>query len=342
MLVCEALLISVIVTLGAYVTYTDIKNGIIQNRILLMASATGIIIQTVYLGLFYREGIASYLINLICMAVIGVCLYGFHFWAAGDSKMLATVVLLYPIRLYPNIFSRNIPGIGILMTVFGIAYLYIIADSIVCFVRKKEFYKSGLLNKENVKSFALPFFVCFLYLRLLSKAMLLVIPEFYSGNAIAFSFINIFIAMVINERKIFRKWYLLLVALILNVILSLGYKSGSISLFPYVVLALALLLRAFLSGYNYDEIKTEDVRRGMVLSLGTILVFSRSNISGLPQKTYEDMRSRLTDDEVDAINRWKRSKYGQESIVIVRKIPFAIFIFSGIVILFLGGTVLGW
>lgn len=52
MTVCEALLISIIVTLGWYVTYTDFSRGIIENKVLVNAFVIGGIVQAVYLGIY--------------------------------------------------------------------------------------------------------------------------------------------------------------------------------------------------------------------------------------------------------------------------------------------------
>ena len=73
----------------------------------------------------------------------------------------------------------------------------------------------------------------------------------------------------------------------------------------------------------------------MILSYATVMKFNSSRVVGLPKTTYEDMRSRLNDEEVDAIKRWRISKNGCEKITIVRKMPFAIFIVLGEIIFFI-------
>ncbi len=42
-------------------------------------------------------------------------------------------------------------------------------------------------------------------------------------------------------------------------------------------------------------------------------------------KVSEDMAARLTDEEVDSIKRWARTKNGKDELIIVKKIPFAFF-----------------
>ena len=70
----------------------------------------------------------------------------------------------------------------------------------------------------------------------------------------------------------------------------------------------------------------------MILSVVSVASMSTSRVQGLPKNTTEDMRSRLTAEEVDSILRWKDSRYGMSEITIVRKIPFAIFMTCGALI----------
>ena len=67
----------------------------------------------------------------------------------------------------------------------------------------------------------------------------------------------------------------------------------------------------------------------MILSMGSILLLAKSKVKGLPHFSTEDLKSRLSADEVDSVLRWSKTKIGQDTIVIVRKIPFALFIGIG-------------
>ena len=67
----------------------------------------------------------------------------------------------------------------------------------------------------------------------------------------------------------------------------------------------------------------------MILSYVSILRFYSSRVRGLPKITDETTDSRITKEEVDSIKRWSKTKKGQETIEIVRHIPFAPFILLG-------------
>ena len=72
----------------------------------------------------------------------------------------------------------------------------------------------------------------------------------------------------------------------------------------------------------------------MILSMGASLLMQRSRVRGLPGISSEDLKSRLTEEETESIKRWAKSKK-IESLLIVKKIPFAVFIFLGFISYFL-------
>lgn len=78
----------------------------------------------------------------------------------------------------------------------------------------------------------------------------------------------------------------------------------------------------------YEEIKIADLKKGMILSTISSMMMQNSRVRGLPSVSTEDLKSRLTEEQVNSICRWSKSRK-IETIAIVRKIPFAIFIFSG-------------
>ena len=125
MIICETLLISIIGILGFYVTITDIKHGIIQNKRLLQAGTIGFFINVVYYSRFAYGFFQLYISNLIIMSILAVALYMIHFWAAGDSKLLIVLMFLFPARFYD--FGKQViaPGIYGFILIFLLAYVYL-------------------------------------------------------------------------------------------------------------------------------------------------------------------------------------------------------------------------
>lgn len=329
MYICEAILMALITLLGIYVSYTDIKDGIIQNKILLLMSIVGIIINVIYFFILKNEFLIIYFTNLIIVSIIAFCFYVFHLWAAGDSKLLICINILFPARLYDNDQFSFAPSINAIIYIFLAAYIYIVIDSIFKFIKKEKFYIKKFNGLKEIKKFFVQYIISFLYLRGIGQILKFALKDFYYKNQLFFSFINIFIILIIHSKGVLKKWYFILITMVINIAFYQNFSINSVSLYSYVVLFIVLLLRYLLNGYNYKEIPTNTVTKGMVLSKSTIMYFIPSKVKGLPKVTYEDMRSRLSQEEVEAIIRWKDSKYGKNTITIVSKIPFAVFIIIG-------------
>lgn len=84
----------------------------------------------------------------------------------------------------------------------------------------------------------------------------------------------------------------------------------------------------------YERIKIADLKKGMILSMGSSMLMQGSRVRGLPGISSEDLKSRLTETEVNSIIRWGKGKE-IDDLIIVKKIPFAIFIFLGFISYFL-------
>jgi preflagellin peptidase FlaK len=101
------------------------------------------------------------------------------------------------------------------------------------------------------------------------------------------------------------------------------------------VLVLALLLAKIIMSTNlYEEIPVSTLKKGNVLSFASSLEFQTSRFKNLPGISSENLSSRLNEDQVESIKRWAASR-SVTSITVVKKIPFAIFLFIGYISYFL-------
>ena len=330
MIICETLLISIIGILGFYVTITDIKHGIIQNKRLLQAGTIGFFINVVYYSRFAYGFFQLYISNLIIMSILAVALYMIHFWAAGDSKLLIVLMFLFPARFYD--FGKQVIAPGI----YGFILIYVLGDTIIQKLKQAQKIQYRTINRQFIFVFIKSYIVSFVYLNLFSQVVRLIFKNFYFRNQVIFMIMNIFLVIWIQNIQWLKKIGLIIIAFAIDIILTVKYYVlGNIQWKSYIVLFLALFLRHIMSGYNYQEIPTKDIEKGMVLSYITLAKFLPSRVKGLPKQGGEDMRYRITEDEMNAIKRWENSKYGEDTIIIVRKIPFAIFIVAGILLLFI-------
>jgi len=148
--------------------------------------------------------------------------------------------------------------------------------------------------------------------------------------------LNIFVLLFIRKYDyLFMKKKILFCFCLWGIyVLFRGFRVDNVAWNSVFVIVL-FMCRWFAEQYNYQEIKTDDVKEGMVLSYMTVSFFQKSKVKGLPVYTQESIKTRITAEETESIHRWKTSKYGKDTIVIVRKIPFAIFICIGLIV-FLG------
>lgn len=335
MIVVEILLLSVLLIVCILAAVTDIKYKVIPNKLIIISLIPIIILDVIYYSFYAQDYFLTFAINFLILALLSVIMYALNLWAAGDSKLFFAIVLAVPARLFGvnNTFGFA-PAIYIIVFTFSIAFLYTAVESIV-----KSFKSGNGLKIKNARKklilFLKQYYCCSVYILAFSYTIRLIFPRFASNNASLILFMNLFLAILIFKFKFFFKLEAVAIVSILAFSIIAIYSVRNHVLFnfsilkPLPYLAVIILLRSLAEEYNYQTIKTSDVKPGMILSLSTIAMFQYSRVNGLPQYTTEDLRSRISNEEADSILRWENSKFGCSEIQIVRKTPFAIFMALG-------------
>jgi preflagellin peptidase FlaK len=112
-------LISIIIAFVAcvYASYSDLKEGVIRNKLTFPLIAIGIILNAIYVFM----STASIFLFIECVIITGVIFgLGYIFWkmgawAGGDVKLftaLAALLPFYAIPLYPSIVNYQILGVS--------------------------------------------------------------------------------------------------------------------------------------------------------------------------------------------------------------------------------------
>ena len=329
----EAVLITLLICMCIYVTVTDFRQGIIQNKVLLITGAIGLAANIVYYGFDGRPFLTAFLLNLGVMMAISIAFYALHIWAAGDSKLLMLTIFLIPARVYYQ--GNDVTAtVVIMIIIFSIAYLYIVGESVYLGIKEKNLFQINRF-KADINMMIKQYIKCTCLVSVFGYIVRFAIPEFYDKNVELMMILNMIIILLSYNFKLFDK-LIPLVCLIVGTILCYllaGNGTFYIDFKIYLLVFVIFILRLFAEKYNYQTIPTSNVEKGMVMAYSTIVCFIPSTIKGLPkEKNTEDMRSRITEEEAESIRRWETSKYGQPEIVIVRKIPFAVFISIGAVI----------
>lgn len=323
--------------------YTDSKDGIISNKLILIASSVATVLDVIYYMSFAPAEFIVFVSNLVFLLVIAILFYSYNLWAAGDSKLLILVGLLIPGDVYSTWNGGMFSGFVIIIITFVFAVGYIGIESIILGIRDKNLFHIQKVKIEFPRIVASYFAMVSVYTLLLWGFSELY-PTLSASYSLLFRGVGfIIILSLIQLRDHIKTKGLIITAVISWLIIATLSIVGlfsfqmSASYQEWIIVFLLILLRVLAEQYNYKTISVSELKPGQILSAATTIRFSQSRIQGLPVKMTEDLRSRLTSDEVSSINRWAKSKSGSDYVVIVRKIPFAVFISAGTVLFIILG-----
>lgn len=332
MIFLEAYQLAILMALLVNVALSDLYRGIVSNKSILFALAAGIVSVIPYYAFFATDCLTAYVINLVIGIRVSLLLYAMGIWGAGDSKLLSVTVMIFPARLYCMNHKSLASCFLLISIVFIVAFIYVILDTVVLGIKQKDLFKLPK-RKFDWKGYLKSFLFFFFILALFNGVLFAILPDtlLMDGALLAaIHFVVILIGLRLGEKA---NWHIVLAmgvayaAMLLCGIVQ--FDLSGVNWGIYVVVILLVLFRSFADKYNHKTIPVSELKPGMIVSIGTILLFAKSRVKGLPTFSTEDLKSRLSAEEVDRINRWSQTKSGQETIVIVRKIPFALFIGVG-------------
>lgn len=304
MYILEALLLAVLFLTCLYVSVTDIRSGIIENRILAVSGLVCSGINVLYYTIFAQEYFIVFLIDFILLVVLSVCMYALNLWAAGDSKLLFLVVFAIPGRLY-DIEHGAAPAIYVIVFTFSISFIYVVLESIVLGIRRKE--KFQMPNFKNFSGFFYGYVSITVYIMGINYLVYLLFPVFASQNTSLIAMADLFLSIIIHKYAVFFRLPALCIAavaaLIITAVYGIKYGFSVPNLKIYGYIAVIMFFRSVAEQYNFQTIPTSKVKPGMILSTSTILSMAPSKVAGLPRSTTEDMRSRLTSEQAEAVVR---------------------------------------
>lgn len=326
--------------LGGISSYSDIKYKKSFNRHIVVFLIAGIAVQIVSVAINPGQWVWT-LSNIALTFIVSILFYSFRIWAAGDAKLFITMILLLPYQMYIHSVLSIFPALVILECVFLIALLYTIAESTVFAVIDFKKHGFAILKRfvpKITKSLVLSCLVTFFIIDTCDAILLCTHNPILLGNRQLFVIINLLIAVSIISMIDKSKWKPLIIAAFAVIRFALYFTTKAtapmLSIWSIGIIAVTIIVRNFTGQYNYRKIPVSQLQVGNVLSRASLIPMLPSLVKGLPKYTDETTRCRLTADEVDAIKRWEHSKYGQSHVVIVRTLPFAPFIFGGIILYF--------
>ncbi len=302
-----------------FIIKEDIKNRKILNNYLVKYIFLLISFKIIDFFLYpiaFNYQLIQYFILSILLPFI---LYLFKIWGAGDSKLLT----LYFLSI-PNIILEKFYYIYLLRY---LNFLFIISCSIyiILGVIKVLKLKKIDLNKEKI-IFNLNYLLfIILFLNLINSIIYIKINLnnyiFIFFNLVIIFLIQRFIVPKLSRKKIYIS---LIILALLNIKLI-----NLIFIFRIAFAILIFFLKEIITFSEKEEIPVENLKIGDIISKKALDKFSNSRVKQLPKLDINSKKNFYilkNIEEIDAIKRWKNSKYGEEKVEIEKSIPFSIYI----------------
>lgn len=327
------------VILGVVSTITDFKNKKIYNKNIIYALMASLFIYIVLWKQITVQYITNYCINIIISVIISFSFYYFKIWSAGDAKLFLAIIIIIPYNIY-NVEKTNLfPALYLLIIIFSIGFFYVVLETLVLWVKDKKRIQIFKLKIKNIKQIIINYFMGYFVILFINNITLKFVPDFRINNGGLMLICNMLILFFLYRIIKRKRKTLIIMSLFLIANLTyyfiFGLRIYSINLKMFVFVLSIMLFRSFAEKYNYEEIRIENLKPRMILSFESVLKFYSSRVKGLPHSTDETTDSRLTTNEVNSIKRWSKTKKGQDTIVIVRYMPFAPFILIGEIMFFI-------
>ncbi|WP_313755959.1 hypothetical protein [Tissierella sp.] len=330
--------------IGLVSSISDIKYGKVYNKNLVFIIA--ISFPIVVLNFLRYDSIlrTGYLVNLAICILLALLLYKYRIWAAGDAKLICTIIFLLPYDA-TNFFSLvKYHGIYLFSLTFGLAYVYVIFDSIYHSLRNIEVisnrFKIMVITKNKIGLFLVKWIFGvtlgnFTFMMMTKLFLALGLPN-YIIYIIVFFVVSGVYSFIENSKHKYIIYLVSGILLFIWVFFSDGFNLlAGIYVNSFIIVILVMVIKFFTDIFNYEGIKVESLKRGMVLSFESCLVL---NLFGLSIFTDETTRSRLNEEETKRIIECA-TRRSISMIKIVRLMPFSIFIFLGMILYLIIGRI---
>jgi preflagellin peptidase FlaK len=319
-------------------TKSDIESGHILNKVLMAFCGIALALDVIYYLIFAQDLFLSAVWNTIIVATASLYLYYSHAFAGGDCKLAVVMSMLYPAEFYWVYHNSNITLIFSLCIAIFYGYAFLICSAI-----SSIFHGRSKLTVKYIKSglgtFFKAYIIATIYITGLNLGFLAFTKYIISVNQWIPRILCFALAWAVGRFNWLHKWPMLGAVLIIDVLGSMVMKVFPLSLNPvnYILVFVLLICQMTIRNNLYESIPVSELQPGMILSTFSSVLMQGSRVRGLPGISNEDLRNRLSVEEIDSIQRWAKSRE-VEQVSIVKKIPFALFITLGYVSYF----ILGW
>lgn len=316
-------------------TKTDLKEGYIYNKTLLFFGLLGIVWDVIYYIFWVNDILTDFLINLIIVFIVSLFLFFTHSFAGGDCKLTIVMALIYPARFYGVYGNTNYTLVFTIGIAIFYGYMYLLISAIIGIVKKKN-SMSVTYIKGYLIAFVKSFISAMVYISAINLFLIAIGRMGIYVNMWIIRILCMTVAWIVGKYTFLKKPIMMGCVLVIDVILSIAFNVIPISINPenYVLVVILLLCQMTIKSNLYETVCIGDLKEGMILSTFSTMMMQGSRVRGLPKISTEDLRDRVTRDEIESIKRWAEGR-NIDQITIVKKIPFAVFLFMGFVTYFI-------
>jgi len=332
MFVCEMISLVMAISLCYFCTRSDLRTGLIYNKILLIYFLAALFIDALYYGLFVQDLWTEFLVNFIVVTVLSLYLFFSHSFAGGDCKMMIVLAMLYPARQYLVLGNSNTTLVLTIAFAILAGYVYLLIYSVWKLVTKKN-----TITFSYVKNYCIGFLKSYLtalvYIAFLNVGLIFCGKVGVQISSWFASLMCLLIAWCVGRFSVLKKLYFIIPITGIVFLMSFAVGVLPISINPenYFLVFFLLFCQMTIRTSIYEEIEVEQLKKGMILTTFSSVIMQTSITKGLPRISTEDLKSRLTEEEVDSIKIWAKATKTKK-LSVVKKIPFAVFISVGFLV----------
>ena len=335
-----------ILLLGIITSYQDIKYGKIRNKWIVFSIIYALIAYIFVTAIYKISNIPlnyhyfiDVILNIFIACLAGFLLWNFKFWSAADGKLLIAYSALLPLTLYSNFYVKYFPSFIILVNTFVPFLIF----ALFLFLTKAKSLELKKVKNTKKSEFAILF---------LNLFWILWIPKLLGLLKINLDFLTsliIVMALAIGLQKLFKK-KIILISLFLcilrilfdSTIFTLAFLEQFL-IYSLLVIVIFFVFKfssaMFIKNVPLAQLKPGMILIGKICRKGKKYIIIEQEEEKLNQFKKQDLLSvnleaeGLTIQDINRIKKLqKQGKLGFSGVRVHQTLPFAPFLFFGVLL----------
>jgi len=374
--------------IGIITSFEDYKYGKIKNKWIKIGFLWGLIILAliIFLNLFSPSlsinpsYLSQIFINTIIAFIIGLLMWYWTIWSAGDAKLFILFSFLLPLKFYSNTYLSYFPSFALLLNIFIVALTVFLITLILNFLfyilkrEKKDLTEKERITqrkkmKENISSFIkevldllVIFFVMVSLVGITLRGSLKEGLTYFFGTILGLenwvlfiAVLAIFIFLMKFLRKLKKLFYIIAVFLLIwlfyvwfkfdqSPLLTIRPMLGTTAILVFGGLIFRKTFDWYVNRKEIQEIDVKNIKTGTRLTEESLRILENK---GETKKFFKESIGKihsdgLSEEQVLFLKKFVENKK-IEKLKIYKLSPFAIWIFIGLIITILfNGSVINF